>query len=367
MFTIHNIANEVFDMLDDPECGYSFEGSHDIKTPRALVNEILNQVPLENKSILALFNVEWVVSAVYENNVNPENITFYSDHPMKSEFIQALGARVINNFMDIKQKFDIVVGNPPFNSSPSGAKRATAGDTRLYQRFYYIAKEHVKAGGIYAMITPKGIIKTLKSDPDFNTKKLNLMTGVDYWQFNTCYWIGINEPNLHQMVVTDTAVSKVFVLDEPDNFHMFNGRIDESKLNSTVSNAVTAVVRLPSAAQSIATSVVDPKWSRVVHGPKFCATILENRKSYTVTDMPVAASHAITITTPTLEEANKLKLFIENNKVLGQLHRKLKTKGLVVTMRHLKPFDLNQIITGAEIPAEWNLTEEDLQSLGCDR
>jgi hypothetical protein len=58
-----------------------------------------------------------------------------------------------------------------------------------------------------------------------------------------------------------------------------------------------------------------------------------------------------------------MRLFVENNKLLPALQKKLKTRGLFWTLRHLKSFDPAQIVTGEEIPQEWGLTPSDIDAL----
>lgn len=89
-----------------------FEGSHDIHTPKDLVNEILSKVTLDG-DILVLFNIEFSIALVYNYNIDPKKITFYSDHENKTKIANRLGINVIER-LDIDMKFDFVVLNPPF-------------------------------------------------------------------------------------------------------------------------------------------------------------------------------------------------------------------------------------------------------------
>lgn len=114
-----------------------FAGSHSVHTPESLVNEILSQIPdLSNKKILVLFNVEFVISLVYTYNVNIKDITFYSDHDDKTEFVKLIGdINIINNLGNLNMKFDVVVGNPPFQGDKGNGTRAE----QLFAKFVYKA------------------------------------------------------------------------------------------------------------------------------------------------------------------------------------------------------------------------------------
>ena len=72
-----------------------FAGSHNVYTPQPLIEEILNQIDLKNKSILVMFNVEFVISLVYNYQVDPSKITFYADHENKIKIAKRLGVKYI--------------------------------------------------------------------------------------------------------------------------------------------------------------------------------------------------------------------------------------------------------------------------------
>lgn len=90
-----------------------FVGSHDVHTPRALVEEILDHIDLVDKSILVLFNLEFVVSLVYNKHIDPAHITLYADHENKVKLAEKIGVKYITS-LDTDMKFDVVIGNPPY-------------------------------------------------------------------------------------------------------------------------------------------------------------------------------------------------------------------------------------------------------------
>jgi hypothetical protein len=149
-------------------------------------------------------------------------------------------------------------------------------------------------------------------------------------------------------------------LGDNPNWYELNGDVNKNKINFSGANAVKAIIGLPTKKNAVTYSMVDPTWEKIAFGPKFCATLFENKATYFVTDEPLCARFAGAILTNTIAEAEKIKLFVENSKLLPAINKKLKIKGLFWTMRHLKPFDPNQIVTGTEVPSEWNLTEDDL-------
>jgi site-specific DNA-methyltransferase (adenine-specific) len=94
----------------------SFDGAHDIYTPQVLVEEILSKIHL-NGDILVMFNIEFVISLVYTYNIDPGTITFYSDHQNKSEMARRLGVKYVITTLETDMKFDVIVGNPPYNDA----------------------------------------------------------------------------------------------------------------------------------------------------------------------------------------------------------------------------------------------------------
>ena len=127
------------------ERNITFEGSHDIHTPQELVEEILSRIKLEG-SILVLFNVEFVISLVYNYNIDPKKITFYSDHENKNKIADRLGVKIIES-LDIDMKFDVVIGNPPFQSEIKG-------DGSAWPLFVKKSFELVKTEGIVSLVLP---------------------------------------------------------------------------------------------------------------------------------------------------------------------------------------------------------------------
>jgi hypothetical protein len=262
------------------------------------------------------------------------------------------------------RKFHNCVGNPPYNISDKKTGNGTGGDVSLYKRFYKEYKALTTSDGNIALITPKGIIPVLDKD-NMDVQDLNLMTEKNYWKYNTCYFIAKNiKKSFSTFIVSDKIISKVFELRGNTHWYELNGKPDNRKINVTAPNGVRAIIKLPTEKIKEQYGMVDPEYSKLLgRGPKLCATLLENRHSYIVTDEPLCADFTGAYICKSIEEANKLKLFADNNQVLRGIQKRLKTKGVWWTFRHLKPFDLSQIETGNEVPVEWNLSDSDIAEL----
>lgn len=262
------------------------------------------------------------------------------------------------------RKFNNCIGNPPYNISEKKTGNGTGGDVSLYKRFYKEYRTLTTADGNIALITPKGIISVLDKDK-VDVHDLNLMTEKNYWKYNTCYFIAKNiKKSISNIVVSDNIISKVFELRGNTHWYELNGKPDTRKIHFEGENAIRALIKLPTEKKKEEYGMVDPTYSKVLDaGPKLCATLLENKHSYIVTEEPLCADFTGAYVCKSLDEANKLKLFAEKNQVLRAIQKRLKTKGVWWTFRHLKPFDLNQIVDGTEVPVEWNLSEGDIAEL----
>jgi len=312
----------------------------------------------------------------FEIDIDPKNVYYNDMDPVMVHQFRKVNEKYNLGIPDVNitcedaitwkdsrtMKFDVGIGNPPFNISEIETGNGTGGDVNLYKK---ISDAYpIKFGGIKSLITPKGMIRHLLNDREYNPIYLNLMTEKNYWKYNTCYWVTKREKNQKKLVVADKILSKIFEIEGNPNWYELNGAVNKNKINFTGLNSIDAIIKLPTQKTGAVHSKVDPAWGKILRGPKFSATLLENKHTYIVTDVPLCAEFSGAISTNTIAEAEKIKLFVQNSKILVALHKKLKTKGLVWTMRHLKSFDPNQIITGEEIPTEWNLTKQDLKYLG---
>lgn len=129
----------------------SFDGAHNIHTPRDLVEEILSQIDL-NGDILVLFNLEFVISLVYTYQVDPSRITFYSDHETKNSICSRLGVKYITN-LEVDMKFDVVIGNPPYQGDSNNS---------IWKDF--LKKVIELDPNIICFITPRAILNGAKND-----------------------------------------------------------------------------------------------------------------------------------------------------------------------------------------------------------
>ena len=129
-----------------------FSDGHSVRTPFSLTNKICNELPLDNliaPKILVLFNVEFVVELVYNKKVPLGHITFYSDSQNKTNLVRKIGVTniVSKDTLNEDKKFDVIVGNPPFQSSVKG-------DASLWPIFVRQSFNYCNDNGYIALVLP---------------------------------------------------------------------------------------------------------------------------------------------------------------------------------------------------------------------
>jgi hypothetical protein len=193
-------------IADRPEF---FKGGHDVHTPKGLVEEILSKIELENKTVLVLFNIEFVISLVYTYGVSPENITFYSDHDNKTLMAERFGVKYCTS-LDNLMKFDVIVSNPPYDRGIKTNFDLPFRNIGPHSAFTYLSHNNLKEDGSFAVVLPCNFM-CLPSASEFRSwflsnfqiEKINVIDNTGGKVFD----IGLSD------IVTIVAAKK----DSPDN------------------------------------------------------------------------------------------------------------------------------------------------------
>tara|TARA_B100000959_G_C14950613_1_gene611744 strand:- start:113 stop:1318 length:1206 start_codon:yes stop_codon:yes gene_type:complete len=260
-------------------------------------------------------------------------------------------------------QFNFTTSNPAFNIAEDNNIAGTGGNTTLYRTSTRFAFDKLlSADGILLNITLKGIIPDLvdKHFDKYQILDINLMDDIKVWPYNTCYFL--LQKTLRTTVPTFSGglASKIYSYNPIDCFPFtYYSGADKGMKGFDSSYDYNVIRKLPG--RNNDSFVYDYTNQIVPSGPKFAFTVLESKKSYSVTDEPIRGGTICYITTPTIELAEKLKLFVEHNEVFKTYVERTNQKNHAFALRNVKAFDLNQIVTGKEIPVEWNITEEDLQ------
>ena len=259
--------------------------------------------------------------------------------------------------------FNYCISNPAFNIAEGNNIAGTGGNTTLYKTATRNDfNNRTKPAGTLVNITLKGIIPDLVNGyfKDYQVDYIHLMDNIDVWPYNTCFFSVTKTPRTSPPKLLGGMAAKIYSPDLKDCFDFVYYSGSNNGMNKLFGDdKKNKVVRqLPgkgrdSVAYDYTNKVISAGW-------KFAFYVMESKKSYTVTDEPVYGGTICYIPTATKEEAVKLKLFVEKNPVFAEYVKRMKFKGHAFGLRNVRKFDLNQIITGLEIPKEWNITEQDL-------
>lgn len=259
--------------------------------------------------------------------------------------------------------FNYCISNPAFNIAETSNVAGTGGNTTLYKTATRNDFDNrTKQEGTLVNITLKGIIPDLVNGyfKDYQVDYIHLMDNIDVWPYNTCFFSVTKTPRTSPPKILGGLAAKIFSPDSADcfSFTYYSGSNNGmNKLFGATKN-YKVVRQLPGKGRDSFT--YDNTDTVVASGWKFAFYVMESKKSYTVTDEPVYGGTICYISTATKEQADKLKLFVEKNPVYAEYVKRMKFKGHAFGLRNVRKFDLSQIVTGLEIPKEWNITEQDL-------
>jgi hypothetical protein len=129
---------------------------HNILTPFVLCDEILNaigdDVLQKADNILVFSNLEFLYK-IRERKIE-SNLYFLTGCPKKGRLAHKMTDNVIVSNIDelnINMKFDVIVGNPPYQKKVGLSKTEP-----IWQKFVTKSFKHCKEGGTVALIHPSG-------------------------------------------------------------------------------------------------------------------------------------------------------------------------------------------------------------------
>lgn len=259
--------------------------------------------------------------------------------------------------------FDYCISNPAFNVAEGNNIAGTGGNTTLYKTATRNDfNNRLKENGTLVNITLKGIIPDLVNGyfKDYQVNWIHLMDNIDVWPYNTCIFSVSKTPRISAPKILGGMASKIYTTDltECFDFVYYSSSNNGMGKHYGADKKLKVIRQLPGKGRDTVSYEYTDK--EIPAGPKFAFYTMESRKSYTVTDEPVFGGTICYISTKTVAEAEKLKLFVEKNPVFKEYVKRMKFRGHAFGMRNVKKFDINQIVTGLETPKEWMLTPQDL-------
>lgn len=369
---------KLFDLLKKESLDL-FSNAHNVYTPKEVTVQIIDQIKFKSDDkILVLYNIEFVISLIEIYNVDKENITFFSDHVNKTEIANRFGVTVINE-VDKAMKFDVTLSNVPYNTREetytgsvdvSGGKMGTVGDKNLGKKLNQLQRQLTKDGGTIAQMGLKGSMLTdAISDSTWNPTVISLMVDTDWWKYNTFWAVGKKEKNTNSYSIYGSDINSAIcakIFKKSDwNFVIqqdsYKQLLDKDMITDVNNGNPLCIVRnnKKKDMQLLYAYPTDKGLKKVITGPKFMHYMAESAVTWLATDEPVLCDCAVVFPHNTLAEANKQKLFTINNPLLRFVWKVMKLKGQDQFWQFCKKFDLNQINTGYEFPAEYNLTKQE--------
>ena len=159
-------------------------------TPFELADEMLNQIGLHG-SILVISDLGFI-PALKRRGADLSAVTFVAHTAEQADLADQMGVgRVIQTGYNdpIKEleaqlvglKFDIVVGNPPYQPAQEPGK--TFSGAKLWPQFIDLADRVTKEGGVFSLITPQGWLRPSRVNRSyktvFNQEVLFVSCGID--------------------------------------------------------------------------------------------------------------------------------------------------------------------------------------------
>ena len=360
---------------------------HNFFTPFEFIERIfkskLNSFLVNTNKIAILYTIEMAIVLIEDYGIDPKNITIFGDSIKKKKVAKILGINYYSISVlyekNVDMKFDVVLGNPPFNvrTDDDSTLTGVSGDTKLFKELTKIAGTIVKKNGVLTLITPKGILNTLRKSsksnsliPTFECIELNYMSEYNHpeWNYDTCFFSLVNNSQGNgKLFLSDYILSKIVDLNS-DNWNCdVTNKSDKELIRDGVwNNGSVEVIRyLPGKrGPNPIKDFMNPSTSSYFDGPRLTGTMLDSMTSLTVSDCPILAGTTVTFKFNSTSEAEKFKLFIKNNKAVQYAKRKGQFKKLLLGLiPKIKSFDLSQIITGYEYPTEWKLTNAEIKDI----
>lgn len=219
--------------------------SHHISIKEDLAREICSRIFLNNNSrIMVYYHPEFIHELVFNKQHDPNNIWFVTDHPKRQSYAEEVCKIPKKNIMCVsykenvlkgvywimdnkpKLKFDVIIGNPPYNEKSNSDKKTSKqkGNKNLCMEFVKHSINLLKDDkSLIAFVTPNHWIRNSNSikkvllkgtfvyaNIDSDTIKKDYFPGVGstftYWIWKNCsgennIYFGNKKVNIDQKLV----------------------------------------------------------------------------------------------------------------------------------------------------------------------
>lgn len=146
-----DVIRRIIEKLRDAE---DFEDNPSPYTPPEMISELLAKITVpKDKEVLVMFTLEM---AVFLKELKYEHITIVTESNCRltSAIASDMGCdyMLLSDVEESEMKFDLIVGNPPYQQKTEGNSKANA----IWPKFVKVALRHSVDEGIIAMIHPPG-------------------------------------------------------------------------------------------------------------------------------------------------------------------------------------------------------------------
>lgn len=360
-------------------------------TPYSLCEEMILKLKentgLKKKNIL-VFNLEFAI-VLMEQGVSPENITFLTDCTEKVVFAEHLGVAVMleefKKIIDEKRdlgKFDVVVGNPPYDSPNDESSF-----TNLWADFVHKAFE--LSSKYTVMITPKTWANQVsisnKSSKVFDLIKnhaifVNIDECAKYFNgigSSFSYYILDCDNRQKCKIVTPTeqlVVNWDEILFVPNDFNHLTISIIHKLLNREMFDFITSSGTVGNVSNtktdkhiySIRYSMGTEKWSDTPHLYQFTEKLVfpnQTAKNFPVYAPESApANRGVFYIVRNEDEANTMLTYIKSKPIQFLIRQQRTHHGFLNTtvIQKIPKIDLSQNFTDQDLYQYFNLTQEEI-------
>jgi hypothetical protein len=168
--------------------------TQNVFTPPRLIRRMLSKIKFtSNSKILVWYNIEFLVYLVKEIGLSQKNIYIYTNTKdkliLKKQgynviFQEEINFDNINNELN-EMKFDVVLGNPPFQKNlKSGYKSVD----NPWAKFIYLSSQLVTNNGYIIMISPDGWCS-----PTYDIQKGNISIFRDVFKSNNLIYVAFDD------------------------------------------------------------------------------------------------------------------------------------------------------------------------------
>ena len=371
---------------------------HNIFTPFALCKEVVNKIPSLDGKILVVANLEFIYT-LWQEDVELSNVHFATPCKLKAERAALLinennifiCTGVLNNEGLQNMKFDVVIGNPPYQDDSNGSKNT------IYQLFYkHIITNIVQPQGYVALITPTPMLKGLaggkvdkiKMPPQQQVVLVNLSDIKAKYFKNTgssfCYFIVKNEKTTADTIIeTDgDTITLPFTGIVPQSNKLtlafsimdkcFSGKNlykcttsdcgKASKKSDTGNNKVIRTINADGTTNTYNVNLHKPH--RFLNTPKVMITIMGKKHLIDYSHNLLSGSDHLMATIPTKSDSESESLVSIFQSSLELVHTKFTSESkdqYYSFIKHLSSIPLTHLWTDKELYKHFNLTNDEIQ------